>query len=560
MQTVSKWEIMEVSLRSSKQIDNPFTEVNLRASFWQEGCCPYEVDGFYDGEENGEHIWRVRFAPMCEGEWNYRTVSDLPDLNSDGTFLCGAPVSRGGLTTNPHFANWFFREDGGPQMILNEGWYPHPANGGFHYFEDVDFHQPSEADMRAYLKVLGEHKINMIVDIGQLYARQSTITDPSFRWPWKVVDAAHNKIDKERFNLDYYQRMDRFMQAAKEENIFFAMELLYDNSVVRPREWGNHPLNVKNGGWLEGNEHGTGWDVMFDVENKTHVFYMERYIKYTIARFAAYWNLYWSVGSENGNLIRLPQDKLPYALFSPEKTAAWYNYWGDYIARKDPYGRLRSFGDAGKQPLMECTPHNNVAISQDPRNYPKGDVRYYYEAMNAFGEEFWHFGRPTVMGEMTAETNNQYSVERRLYWIGFTAGYSMARADRHFCPYADGGLVESKKFGIEGVPPIYDDIRRLGDFVEQHKVRFWRMRPNDVLIQPKDDALIYCLAAKDEEYVVYFVNGGTANIEDLPAVSYEWFNPRTGETVSNGEAAGTTAFTAPDDEDWVLHLLAKPQF
>jgi hypothetical protein len=554
MNQVAKWEIMELELVSGKEFRNPFTEVELRAVFRHESCV-LDVDGFYDGRLSGKNVWRVRFAPMHEGQWSYKIISNLAGLDGQtGTFECTQAVSRGGLTVNPHFANWFAREDGSAQMIINEGWYPHPGNGRQLSHEDVDFPQPSEEDMKAYFQVLSDHRVNMVVDIAQLYARQSSVSDPTFRWPWKVVDAENNKFDKDFFNLGYYQRLDRTMQFARERGIFFAMELLYDNSVVRPLEWSHHPLNKANGGWLEGNENGTGWGVMFDLDNREHMLYMDRYLRYTVARFAAYWNVCWSIGSEIGNLIRLPHERLPFALFPADKAARWYNYWGDFIARRDPYGRLRSFGDTGRQPLFVCTAHNNFIITQDPRNYPKDDVAEYYKAMNAFGEEFWSFGRPTVIGEMTAGTNNHYDMERRLYWIGFTSGYVMGRADRHFGPVIAGKLVESEKFNTPGIPPIYADMRRMAEFVENRDVRFWRMRPSDDLIDAHG-SLIYCLAAKDEEYVVYFVNGGKATLE-MPASSYEWFDPRTGEIASAERVeSGTHTLEAPDGDDWVLHIV-----
>jgi hypothetical protein len=553
MQSIAKWEIFEQQFTSKQNFANPFLDIDLQAVMTC-GRLRQVVDGFYDGVQDGRHVWRVRFAPMQEGLWQYEMRSNAPELDGlTGSFQCVEPVSAGGLTTNPHFANWFFREDGNPQWIVNEGWYPHPANGGDFDYEEVNFPQPTEQDMIDYFRILSGYGVNMVIDIAQLYARQTFITDPTFRWPWAVVDAKNNKIDKDRFNLLYYQRMDRVMQAAKQYGLFFAMELLYDNSVVRPREWSHHPLNVQNGGWLEGNEHGTGWDRMFDLDNPVHVHYTARYLKYTVARFAAYWNVFWSIGSENGNLIRLPQEILPYALFSPEKTAAWYNYWGDFIARKDPYGRLRTFGDAGKQPLMVTTAHNNVIITQDPRNYRKHDPDAYYQAMNDFGEFYWHYGRPVVIGEMTAGTGGHYDMERRLYWIGLTAGYMMGRADRHFAPIVNGRLLESRKYQVDGEPPIYTDLANMTRFIKEQKIPFWRMRPSDYLIDTAE-TMVYCLAADGEAWLIYYVHGGQATL-DLPGAAYIWFNPATGQIVETGTcASGRATFTAPDDGDWVLYL------
>jgi hypothetical protein len=177
--------------------------------------------------------------------------------------------------------------------------------------------------------------------------------------------------------------------------------------------------------------------------------------------------------------------------------------------------------------------------------------------MHAFGEEFWNYGRPVVIGEMTAGTNNHYEMERRLYWIAFVSGYTMGRADRHFGPVIGGRLVECEKFGTDGIPPIYADIRRMAEFVEGRGVRFWRMRPSDRLIRG-GDGLVYCLAAEKEEYIVYFVNGGTVSIELPPQGEFlgEWFNPRTGQAGEKTEIKAGSV-TAPDGDDWVLYVVKK---
>ena len=105
-------------------------------------------------------------------------------------------------------------------MIRNEGWYPHPCNGFDREYERRDFQQPSESDMEMYLQMLADHKINFMIDIGQLYARQSQITDSSFRWPWKVVDPQTNKIDRDFFNLTITREWTGFCAALWTETFF----------------------------------------------------------------------------------------------------------------------------------------------------------------------------------------------------------------------------------------------------------------------------------------------------------------------------------------------------
>lgn len=550
---------MEVS--SDSDVTNPFLDVSVSACFMQENQrC--EVDGFYDGMQDDKHIWRVRFAPMREGRWTFTVRSNVVDLCRDGEFACIAPASSGGLRVDPLFNNWFIREDGTHQWISNDGWYPHVANRsgtsrGELAFEDVDFPQPSEDDFVRYLDLLADHGVNFVIDIGQLYARQSTITDVSFRWPWRVVDRERNQIDRERFNLDYYQRMDRQMRHAQRRGIFFAMELLYDNSVVRPRDWAHHPSNVANGGWLRDDENGVGWRSWFALDNAEHVEYVRRYVDYTWARYGAFWNVVWSVGSENGNLAKIYDERLPQAGIDPQIPADWYAYWTDRLNRMDPYGRLKSYGDAGRQETMVNTAYNDFIITQDPRNYPKQDVRDSYRAMSAFGAMMWNFGKPVVVGEMTAANNGDYESERRLYWVAFTAGYAMGRSDRHFSMITGNVMTESIKFGVGAdVPPIYTAIRLQRDFIESRRVPFWRMRPSNHLVEPSGDSPIFCLAADGEEYVVYFAAGGSADLK-TPSVSVEWFDPRSGASTGvTTQSAGHTTFAAPDEQDWVLHLRA----
>ncbi len=552
MQSTAKWEIYEETFHVERKFDNPFTEVELRATFTS-GKASYTVDGFYDGDD----IWRIRFSPMHEGMWQYETHANIPELNGrKGEFVCTEAVSRGPLTLNPQFPNWFFRGDGEAQLIMNDGWFPHTANGHELPFEDLDFQQPSEEDFNRYFDILADHSINMVVGMSELYARQKSITDTSFVWPWKIVDAENNKIDKERFNLDFYRRWEANLAHAAKRDLFYAFEVLYDDSLVRPREWNNHPYNVKNGGWLETDRKGgICWENLFDVDNALSRKYLGRYIRYTMARLACFRNVIWEVGAENANLAVLPWKMLPNALLPVEKVADWYIYWARYISLYDPYGRLRTFGDTTFHPLMVTAHGNDFVLTQDPRNYRREHEFFYYQAMRDYGVHYWQYCRPMVIGEMTSSNNGNYERERRMYWTGMCSGYAMGRSDRHFAPMTDGQLTETLKFGLDGVPEIYHNIQILHDFVEG-RVRFWRMRPANELAE--SDRLSCTLAEENEEYLIYLPFGGSVKL-DIPASRYEVLNTRTGEIAQEGKAAaGPFTFTAPDDEDWVLHIRALP--
>lgn len=85
---------------------------------------------------------------------------------------------------------------------------------------------------------------------------------------------------------------------------------------------------------------------------------------------------------------------------------------------------------------------------------------------------------------------------------------------------------------------------------------YWRMRP---FTGATGHAV--ALAEVGKTYVVYLPRGGPTTL-DLSAASgaftSRWFNPRTGESSAPFQVEGGAQrkFTAPDNEDWTLHLQA----
>ena len=187
------------------------------------------------------------------------------------------------------------------------------------------------------------------------------------------------------------------------------------------------------------------------------------------------------------------------------------------------------------------------------------DPRVFYRAIDDFGRRFWEYGRPVFIGEQDRYNNNRYETERRGYWIALTRGFMMGRVDRHYDVVAGDRLFESALFHLNGDPPIYADMRRMADFVDQSAVRFWRMAPHDDLLSSRSEH-VYCLAEPGVEYLLYFAQGGQAGIRGVPAhYAADWFDPRTARFASAGgqDGEGCVSFAAPDGEDWVLHIHSK---
>ena len=86
------------------------------------------------------------------------------------------------------------------------------------------------------------------------------------------------------------------------------------------------------------------------------------------------------------------------------------------------------------------------------------------------------------------------------------------------------------------------------------------MRPANELVESR--GLTSTLASEDEEYLIYFVNGGSVKLS-VPACEWELLDPRMGKIPQSGKApAGEFTFAAPPSKDetgsdWVLHIRAK---
>ena len=68
---VEKWGLFEAVLSGPKG-GNPFVDVTLEVDFAL-GARNVPAPGFYDGDG----VYRIRFMPDTEGEWTYRTRSNV---------------------------------------------------------------------------------------------------------------------------------------------------------------------------------------------------------------------------------------------------------------------------------------------------------------------------------------------------------------------------------------------------------------------------------------------------------------------------------------------------
>ncbi|MGZ8937771.1 MAG: DUF5060 domain-containing protein [Limisphaerales bacterium] len=99
------------------------------------------------------------------------------------------------------------------------------------------------------------------------------------------------------------------------------------------------------------------------------------------------------------------------------------------------------------------------------------------------------------------------------------------------------------------------------NFFRENKIPFWNMKNANDLVSKSGDTQNFCLTHKDDLYLVYLPNGGTAKLNAGPGkYTVEIFNPRTGgDLTKSPEGTGILNLTSPNNEtaeDW-LFLVRK---
>ena len=114
MRTASTWRTAEFSFTSIRDVKNPYTDVDLVATFAGPGGVEIRRPAFWDGERT----WRVRFAPTRPGLWSYR-------LSSNDRYDIGLTGSTGQLRSvddagdHPIYRHGFLRKGPGGRYLAH---------------------------------------------------------------------------------------------------------------------------------------------------------------------------------------------------------------------------------------------------------------------------------------------------------------------------------------------------------------------------------------------------------------------------------------------------------
>lgn len=262
----------------------------------------------------------------------------------------------------------------------------------------------------------------------------------------------------------------------------------------------------------------------------------ERFERYLVARYAAYPLLYWVIVGE----------------FDEAGTIGEYNYHGQVIQDRDPYGHLISIhpGHNDQQNLgtnrvfvgqewfsfiIQQLPQYPIVVS--PEKVNKNILKDRVYNMPVVNDEFGYEDRNYYAKIMTSEYVRKYAWSIVLGGGFFSYGHE--KTIRRV--YLDALETD----GITYIENLYNFFRNID---------WWEMNPDTDKVDYG-----FCLAGPSPEYIIYLPDSGEVNIDltsDPGLFMAQWYNPVDGNfgdtlVISGGSVHSLTSYY---QDDAVFHL------
>jgi hypothetical protein len=322
--TVSQWDIFELALPSAVS-GNPFTDVRFAVRFAYKHRT-VTVEGFYDGEET----FRVRFMPDALGEWRYETLSSLPALHGKtGTFTCveAEPGAHGPVRV--HDTYHFAYADGTPYHPFGTTCYAWTHQGDTLEDQTLETLQNSPFNKLRMCVFPKDYDFNK--------------NEPPL-YPFEP--GAEGGWDYTRFHPAFFRHLEARIGQLRDLGIEADLILFHPYD-----RWGYADMGAQND---------------------------DRYLRYVVARLAAYRNVWWSLANEWDLLraktledwdrfFRLLQEEDPYQhLRSIHNCVRWYDHGRPWVTHasvqnSDLY-RMREWRGLYRKPIVvdECCYEGNL--------------------------------------------------------------------------------------------------------------------------------------------------------------------------------------------------------
>lgn len=453
---------------------------------------PKNTKMILNGFWDGGNNWKIRFAPTKAGKWNYIINSNDAIFNGKKGSLEVIESDKKGFIMRDYSHTFAFKRSNGEHLFLMGDTC---WNCMSNRNGSLDF-----SVFKEYINVRSKQKFNFI--------RSYTVPfypDPDNSAHYNEGGRAFEPWDPDKINPKFFQEVDKRIAYANSRGI--TMNLVVGGATTQMTDFF---------GWGNGK--------------------MERYIRYIAARYNTY-DIAWEGRAEFEEQKAVPPGAVNLA-----------NSIGNWLRKYDPYGHIISMhtvdsnNELAKQTWLDWIMHSSqnwTLITQDRRyNKPVMNEEFLYENSGA-GSTHDHM--------VDAE-----KVRKGAWMLMIHGATGFA--------YGNTGTLNSRLIPFSGLKysesPGADYMTYLNDF--WIRTEYWKLIPDNRIVK-EDTAFV--VVDPGSEYVLYLPDGGSTTV-DLSAasgtLSVGWYNPRAGtyqgQTTVEGGASRT--FTAPDSNDWVLHIKA----
>jgi hypothetical protein len=485
---------------------NPFTDVQVSVTFTPQGGSPVEVDGFCDDQDG--RCFRVRFCPsIAETEYEFLLITSMePDEKYTGSFRTTKPRGMQPVIVNPERPKHF-------QFALSRQPFYHIGLTAYNLL-DISNDETAIEELLDYCVRNGFNKVRFLLTgyprdndsrsrdeykfEGDLEKLPNYGAPPGEVNPLPAWQGEPHHYDFTRFNVAYWQKADRAVQAMRDRGIVATCIMTIEKQDL-PNEYGALTENEK------------------------------RLYRYAVARLAAFSNVWWDLGNEH-NEYRKPD---------------WAQKMGTLVKEWDPYDRLcsahgyadwnydnQSWADFMiTQQYGECTEVNQWALKY--REIPKPYVN----------EEYGYEGALDKPGH-----GQNTDRVRKCHWsIALAGGYATYGDWTYGSPFYTGNIGQGKA-------PA--QLHHLCETFES--IPYSLMEPHNELVGKG----AFCLAKEGDVYLVYLPDVKETILHIKPALhgyTITWINPRTGERTSFVDTTeDKITLCAPSSGDWAAVIKVKP--
>jgi hypothetical protein len=514
------WQPAEVEVRSSVTRDDPFGEVDLRATFTSPTGRQRRVYGFWDGGQT----WRVRFAPDEPGTWTGVTeCSATTDPGLHGQVLEIDAVAPAGETV--------FEQHGAIRVSADGRHFEHRDGTPFMWLADTCWNGPmrsDDAEWQRYLETRTRQRFSAV----QWVATQFLAAVDGDRDGRKAFSGSDRIVLEPAF----YQRLDGKVETLAQAGLLGIPTLLW------AAEWcEDEAINLTNPGyWLPEDQ-------------------AIRLARHMVARWDAY-PVAWFLGGDApytdqkaarwqriGRAVFGGVDHAPVTLH-PNGMSWWApdfdaEAWIDYIGYQSGHGD----DDATVRWLTEGPPASGW---QDLRPRPIVNLEPPYE---------------DHIGYQSQQRFGAADVRRRLGWSLLASPTAGVTYGGHGVWGWDDGTTVPENHPTTGIPKPWQEALHL-DGAEQIRhlaalfdtLEWWRLAPAPELVaeQPGGHRHISASRSADGDLaLVYVPEDRTIQLRlDVlqPDVAGTWTSAATGGMVVAELGDGRLQTPAPGD--WWLRI------